>query len=223
MTTWAITELGPGDWQAVADAGHLTDAILGRGAFTVEQVLEDLRNGNLLFLTANAGKPPVLVGVATARVLDDDGYREFIAPMPPGTLPAALPSASGRRIGRLHTSAVTAAMRGRGLGSALAAHRTEWLRERCSEAYAISWLHNRQGRSEGLLRALGWQPVTILHDYWLQVTTTGDQSCPQCGCLCHCPGLLLRLPIPELGHPPGQLAKWSEWSEWSERISYLPV
>ncbi|MEU3350041.1 GNAT family N-acetyltransferase [Streptomyces sp. NPDC037389] len=199
MTTWAITELGPHDRRAVADAGRLTDAVLGRGTFTVEQVLEDLRDGDLLFLTAYAGEPPVPVGAATARVLDDDGYRDFIAPMPPGTLPAAPPSSSGRRIGRLSTSAVSAPMRGRGLGSALAAHRTEWLRERCDEAYTISWLHNGQGRSEGLLKALGWQPVTVLHDYWLQATTTGDQSCPQCGRLCHCPGLLLRLPIPPSG------------------------
>ncbi|WP_190021239.1 GNAT family N-acetyltransferase [Streptomyces hiroshimensis] len=195
MTTWAITELGPHDRQAVADAGSLADAVLGRGMFTVEQVLEDLRDGALLFLAAYAGKPPVPVGVAAARVLDDDGYRDLTAPMPPGTLPATPPSAGGRRIGRLSSLAVTAPMRGRGLGSALTAHRTRWLRERCTEAYTISWLHNRQGRSEGLLRALGRQPVTILHDYWLQATTTGDLSCLQCGRPCHCPGLLLRLPI----------------------------
>ncbi|GHG62589.1 hypothetical protein GCM10018779_31390 [Streptomyces griseocarneus] len=180
----------------MADAGSLTEAILGRGMFTVENVLEGLRDGALLFLTAYAGKPPVPVGAATARVLDDDGYRDLIAPMPPGTLPAAPPSAGGRRIGRLNSLAVTEPLRGRGLGSALTAHRTEWLRERCTEAYTISWLHNQHGRSEGLLRALGWQPVAVLHDYWLQATTTGDQSCPQCGRPCHCPGLLLRLPIP---------------------------
>ncbi|QLE75742.1 hypothetical protein FGW37_32865 [Streptomyces rectiverticillatus] len=196
MTTWTITALGPGDRRAAADAGRLTDAILGSGMFSVGQVLEDLRDGTLLFLTAYVGTPPVLVGVATARVLNDDDYHDFIAPMPPGTLPAAPPSAGGRRIGRLHYSAVTAPMRGRGLGSALAVHRTEWLSERCTEAYAISWLHRQPGRSDGLLKALGWQPVSTLHDYWLPATTTGDHSCPQCGRPCHCAGLLLRMPMP---------------------------
>ncbi len=196
MTTWAISELGPHDRQAVADAGSLADAVLGPGMFTVGQVLDDLRDGTLLFLTAYAGKPPVPVGVATARVLDDDGYRDLIVPMPPGTLPAAPPSADGRRTGWLNSLAVSAPMRGRGLGSALTAHRTEWLRERCTEAYTIFWLHNQQGRSEGLFRSLGWQPVAVLHDYWLPATTTGDHSCPQCDRPCHCPGLLLRLPHP---------------------------
>ncbi|MFI9203839.1 GNAT family N-acetyltransferase [Streptomyces sp. NPDC053048] len=193
MTDWDIAELGPHDRQAVTDACRLADAILGRGMFAAEQVLEDLRGGKLLFLTAYAGEPSALVGMATARVLDDDGYRELVAPMPPGTLPAAPPSAGDRRIGRLNAMAVTAPMRGRGLGSALAAYRTEWLRERCTEAYVISWLHNGQGRSDGLLQALGWRPVTVLHDYWLPATTTGDHSCPQCGRPCHCPSLLLRL------------------------------
>ncbi|RLU83574.1 hypothetical protein CTZ27_28145 [Streptomyces griseocarneus] len=198
MTDWSIAALGPRDRQAVAEAIGLTEAALGHGTLTVGRALEDLHDRSLSLLVAYAGRPGVMVGAAAARVLDDDGYRDLVAPMPRGLLPAAPPSADGRRIGQMNTLSVAASMRGRGLGGAFASRLTGWLRERCTEAYALAWLHDRPGRSDGLLKALGWQPVVVLDDYWLRATTTGDWSCPVCGRPCHCSGLLLRTP----GSPP---------------------
>ncbi|MCC3771266.1 GNAT family N-acetyltransferase [Streptomyces sp. UNOC14_S4] len=194
MTDWPIAALGPRDRQAVAEAIGLTEAALGHGTLTVERALECLHDRSLLLLAAYAGKPGVMVGAAAARVLDDGGYRDLVAPMPRGLLPAAPPSADGRRVGQLNTLSVAAPMRGRGLGGAFASRLTAWLREQCTEAYALAWLHDRPGRSDGLLKAHGWRPVAVLDEYWLGATTAGDRSCPVCGRPCHCSGLLLRMP-----------------------------
>ncbi|EST29616.1 GNAT family N-acetyltransferase [Streptomyces roseochromogenus] len=193
MTDWTVAELGPHDRRVVTEAITLFEAVVGRGALIVDQALQGLHDGTLLFLAARSGTQSAVVGAATACVLDDDSYGELVAPMPASALAATPPSVDGRRIGRLGTLAVAASMRRRGVGSALTAQCTQWLRQRCTEAYTISWLHSEPDRSEGVLKAFGWQPVAVLHDYWVRATTTGEADCSQCGRPCHCPGLLLRL------------------------------
>ncbi|GHI06171.1 hypothetical protein AQI88_28855 [Streptomyces cellostaticus] len=103
MTDWAVTELGPHDRSAVTAAITLFEAVVGRGMLSVDQALQGVHDGTLLFLVARAGMQSAVVGAATACVLDDDSYGEFVAPMPVSALPTTPPSADGRRIGRLGT------------------------------------------------------------------------------------------------------------------------
>lgn len=202
MTAWVIKELRPQNRQAVTEAMALMDATLGRGMVSLGHVLRDMRNhGTLFFLAAYAKGSAALVGAGLARVLDDNGYRRFIAPMPTGTLPAAPPSADNRRVGLLNHLAVVPSMRRHGLGRALINRRTAWLKERCTEAYALSWLHGQADRSENVLKAVGWEPVTVLRDCWKQPSVTEDWHCPQCGQPCRCPGLLMRMPRHRLTGP----------------------
>jgi hypothetical protein len=103
-------------------------------------------------------------------------------------------------------------MRRRGLGTALAVQRTAWLRERCTEAYAMVWLRDRPACGDGVLKTAGWEPVTTVRRYWEQASVAGDCHCHRCGSPCHCDGLLMRLPLTPTGdegaRPASTATRW---------------
>ncbi|WP_433508656.1 GNAT family N-acetyltransferase [Nonomuraea sp. CA-143628] len=192
---WFIARLHLGDERGVAAAAAVVNAALGHGVLTVDRLLRHMRDDERVqFLAAFPQGSMTPVGAALAQVIDDEEYRAFTAPMPPGILSPAPPSADGRRVGILSTMAVVPSVRRRGLGTALAVQRTAWLRERCTEAYAMVWLRDRPGRADGVLKAAGWEPVTTVRQYWEQASVVGDCHCHRCGSPCRCDGLLMRLP-----------------------------
>ncbi|MCA2223585.1 GNAT family N-acetyltransferase [Nonomuraea aurantiaca] len=191
---WFIARLHLGDERGVAAAAAVVNAALGHGVLTVDRLLRHMRDDERVqFLAAFPQGSMTPVGAALAQVIDDEEYRAFIAPMPQGILSPAPPSADGRRVGILSTMAVVPSVRRRGLGTALAVQRTAWLRERCTEAYAMVWLRDRPGRADGVLKAAGWEPVTTVRRYWEQASVAGDCHCHRCGSPCRCDGLLMRL------------------------------
>jgi GNAT superfamily N-acetyltransferase len=190
---WFVARLQHLDERGVAAAAAVITRTVGFGYVTMDWLLRNMENGTMQFLAAFPWGSMKALGGAVARLVDDDGYRQFIASMPEGTLPSTPPSLDRRKVGVLSVMAVAPSERRRGIGTQFAVRRTAWLKERCTEAYAVAWLHDQPGRGDSVLKTAGWEPVTVIRDYWKQASLRGDCHCHRCGSPCRCDGLLMRL------------------------------
>ncbi|HUR07177.1 MAG TPA: GNAT family N-acetyltransferase [Nonomuraea sp.] len=221
---WFVARLHPGDERGVAASAAVVNAALGHGVLTVGWLLRHMRDDERVQLLAAFPQGSMTsVGAALAQVVDDEGYRAFIAPMPDGTLSPAPPSADGRRVGILSAMVVVPSMRRRGLGAALAVQCTAWLRERCTEAYAMVWLRGHPACGDGVLKAAGWEPVTTVRRYWEQASVAGDCHCHQCGSPCHCDGLLMRLSHMPAGDEGARGSTASSAPRWLSATGVWPL
>ncbi len=98
-----------------------------------------------------------------------------------------IPGFSHQTIGFFKSIAVTAKMKGRGIGTALLQRSLDWLEQkRATIVIALAWEAGGVCFAKGILESVGFQPIAHIENFWYQDSVEKGYQCPTCGNPCRC-------------------------------------
>jgi ribosomal protein S18 acetylase RimI-like enzyme len=135
-----------------------------------------------------------VVGALTAECVT---YETFLKMVPTDMVESVreeTPRFDFHRIGVIRTVAVADSRRGRGVGTRLAKAAIDRLRKLGATAIVtVGWADSNGCHIAGLVKALGFEELATLENYWKKDSTSKQYDCPTCGNPCKCQAKLFLL------------------------------
>jgi len=129
----------------------------------------------MLFIALLEGK---LAGVATARVLPEDGF-EYYAPF--GREPVQQ-LFQRHQVGSMEIVSVAESLQGQGIGQELTRHLIRWLSEAgCTAVIGVSWESGLANTSDRVFTKLGCERVSQVKGFYVDISVRRGFICPVCG------------------------------------------
>lgn len=166
---------------------------LGRGFITTERFRQYAasRVGNPFrsALAATDNATGRVVGVLTIEIVDAKAIREsFLEHYERFKTNADIRLLQFETTGLIKSIAVSPALRGSGVATALIKHGMHDLAEHgANHYYSLAWVSKQQGCAlGGVLRALGFRRAQHIERFWYHDSLANGYRCPSCGNPCEC-------------------------------------
>jgi ribosomal protein S18 acetylase RimI-like enzyme len=155
----------------------LVDRTQGKGIYTPEYFSRCAsgEGDGMVLVALLEGK---LAGVATARVLPEDGFTYYT----PFGKEAVEQLFQQHRVGSMETASVTESLQGQGIGQELTRHRIRWLSEAgCTAMVGVCWESGLTNTSDRVFRKLGFERLSQVKGFYIDYSVRRGFICPVCG------------------------------------------
>jgi GNAT superfamily N-acetyltransferase len=129
----------------------------------------------VLFIALLEGK---LAGVATARVLPEEGFEYYV----PFGREAVERLFQQHKVGSMEIVSVAESLQGKGIGQELTRHLIRWFSAAgCTAVIGVSWESGLPNTSDRVFRKLGCERLSQVKGFFIDISVRRGFICPVCG------------------------------------------